>query len=94
MNDLLFALLAAAALALQYFLSSRHNAYFGAIIPLLFISGLTWMLFTDRVESPLKYVLILGVILLFLLEQWSRGRKALRRNTQKELDRMNRQDIN
>lgn len=94
MNDFLFPLLAAAALALQYFLSSRHNFYFGAIIPILVISGLTWMLFTDRVESPLKYVLILGVILLFLLEQWSRGRKALRRNTQKELEKMKRQDIN
>lgn len=93
MNDLLFPLSAAAVLGLQYFLSSRHNIYFGAIIPILVIGGLTWMLFTDLVKSPLAYILILVVLLLFLLEQWSRGRKALRTNTQEELDKMEKHDI-
>lgn len=92
MNEILNIFFFAAALGLQYFLSSRNSAYWGAIIPVLFTASLTWMLVNDRIHSTLAYVLVpLGLLL--LLEQWSRGRKEQRKNRQRELDKMRTHDL-
>ncbi|RDW16166.1 hypothetical protein [Oceanobacillus chungangensis] len=93
MNEIVSILLIVATLALQYLLSSRNNVYLGAIVPILFVAGLTWMLITDRIESILAYVLFLIVGLVFLLQQWSHGRNTLRKNRQRELDKMKTHDI-
>ncbi len=87
MNELLSPLLIILALAAQYFLSSRNSIYLGVIVPIIAICVLTWMLFTDRIASPLAYILIVLVILVFLLEQWFNGRKTLLKHTQKELNK-------
>ncbi|MFD1606429.1 hypothetical protein [Oceanobacillus luteolus] len=93
MNEFTSILLIIAALVLQYFLSSRSNAYLGAIVPVLFVSWLTWMFATERIESTLAYVLFLLIGLLFLSQQWSYGRKSYRKRSQDELDKMKRHDI-
>jgi hypothetical protein len=82
------ALIIAGFLGLQYFLSSRNNVYWGAIIPVLFVSWSTWMLLTARVDSILAYMLILIVGFIVLLMEWSEGRKSLREKRKKELAKM------
>ncbi|MBM7578132.1 hypothetical protein [Jeotgalibacillus terrae] len=94
MNDFVFILLAAAILSLQYFFSYQRTVYFGAIIPALFIAVLTWMYANAHIDSFLAYILIMAVVLLFLLEQWSRGRERLRGKRQHESDKMKTNGIN
>lgn len=93
MNEFVSILLIITALTLQYFLSSRNNLYLSAIIPILFVVGLTWMLVIDRIESIFAYVLFLVIGLIFLLQQWSSGRKSFHRNRRKELEKMKKYDI-
>lgn len=67
-------------LALQYILSTRKSAYWGAIIPVLFVSYLSWIYSTAEIESFVAYIIILLIGLLFLSEEWSLGRKKLQKN--------------
>ncbi len=93
MSFVISALAIAAALGVQYFLSNRSNAYLGAIIPIIFVSAMTWRYFDGRFNSFTGYILITGLVLTSLLEQWSRGRKAFKKNQEKELDRMRTRDM-
>ncbi len=93
MNELISILLIITALTLQFFLSSRNNGYLGAIVPVLFLAWLTWMFATDRIESTLAYGLFLVIGLLFLLQQWSSGRRTFRKRSQNELEKMRKHDI-
>ncbi len=86
MHEFLSPLLIILALAAQYFLSSRNSIYLGFIVPILVVGVLTWMLFTNLIGSMLSYTLIVLLLLVFLLEQWFNGRKALHETTQKERD--------
>jgi len=81
-------------LGLQYFLSYRSNPYFGAIIPILFVAGMTWRYLNGEYNSFLAYALLLGFGLILLLQEWSRGRKKLKKNQEKELEKMRTHDIN
>ena len=67
----------AGVLAVQSFLSTRDNVYWGSILPVAYIVFLTWMLISNRMESIIIYILILLVGLLFLIAEWRRGRKYL-----------------
>ena len=78
----------AGVLAVQSFLSTRDNVYWGAILPVAYIVFLTWMLISNRMESIIIYVLILLLGLLFLIAEWRRGRKHLFKKRKKELDKM------
>lgn len=78
---------------MQYFFSTRNNVYWGAIIPVLFVTWLTWRLFTTHIESILAYVLILLVGLAFLTGQWYSGRESLHKQRKKELNKMKTHDI-
>lgn len=71
-------LIYAGFLGVQYFLSTRKSSYWGAIIPILFVSWLSWKFITAQIESVIAYIVILLVGILFLSEQWSMGRKVLR----------------
>ncbi|MBF8153032.1 MULTISPECIES: hypothetical protein [Exiguobacterium] len=88
MNFFISALIISICLGIQYFLSSRHNPYLGIIMPIILVIFLTWRYFDGRYNSFLAYVLILGVGMISLWEQWSRGRKKLKENQEKELERM------
>ena len=88
MNFFISALIISICLGIQYFLSSRHNPYLGVIMPIILVIVMTWRYFDGRYNSFLAYVLILGVGMISLWEQWSRGRKKLKENQEKELERM------
>lgn len=79
-------------IAIHYFFSTRNNVYWGVAVPAIFVSWLTWTLFTDHM-SVLAYVLILLVGFIVLSMEWSEGREALRKRRKKELDKMSTYDI-
>lgn len=94
MNFVVSAAFIGIALGVQYFLSYRSNPYLGAIIPIVFTAGMTWRYFNGEYNSFLAYVLLLGFGLVLLLQEWSRGRKKLKKNQEKELEKMRMHDIN
>ncbi|WP_453989893.1 hypothetical protein [Bacillus nitroreducens] len=84
--------LIAGILGVQYFLSTRNSVYWGALIPLVFVSWRTWI-FVNENEKFLAYALILLVGLAFLIGGWIEGRKALHKKRMKELDKMKSFDL-
>ncbi|WP_055109292.1 hypothetical protein [Paenibacillus ihumii] len=79
--------------AFQYFMATRNSIILGAIIPILFTAVMTWMFTTSRIESMTKYIVLLLVGLIILIEEWVRGRKSLQKRRQKELDIMKAKDL-
>jgi len=77
----------------QHFLSSRGSAYLGAIIPIGYITALTWMFSTHKIESTAIFVGLLIAGLLVLIEEWVRGQKSFKKKRQDELDKMRSHDI-
>lgn len=70
--------------AIQYFLSKTGNKIIGGIVPILFIVALVFLYTTGKLGLNIWGTLILGVIgLLFLLGQWSRAQKIIKRKEQK-----------
>src|SRR5699024_3051608 len=66
-------------LALQYFFSTRKSGYWGIIIPLLFVSGLSWMYATAIIESLFAYLAFLFIGLLILSVEWEEGRNKVKK---------------
>ncbi|WP_214858964.1 hypothetical protein [Exiguobacterium sp. s191] len=93
MSFIISALAIAAALGVQYLLSNRSNVYLGAIIPILFLAIMTWRYFDGKLSSFTSYILITIIVLISLIEQWVRGRRAFKKNQEKELDRMRTRDM-
>ncbi|ABO67700.1 MULTISPECIES: hypothetical protein [Geobacillus] len=83
----------AGVLAVQFFLSTRNRAYWGAILPVAYIVVLTWMLISERMENAIAYVLYLLLGLLFLIAEWQSGRKYLYKKRKNELDKMKTLDL-
>ena len=83
----------AAFLGIQYFLSTRNNAYWGVVVPIIFASWLTWYFRAGGIDKLLAYILILIIGLLFLFEQWNLGRKSLKKKREKELVKMQSHDL-
>lgn len=82
------------ALALQYFFSTRNSIYWGAIIPVGYISLLSWLLITNHLENTIHFILIMIVGLAFFIAEWFTGRKSLYEQRKKELDKMKTYDMN
>lgn len=93
MNDLYKLLIIVGILAVQYLLSTRNNVYWGAVVPVIYIILSTWMFVLDRFESILGFILYLCLGLLFLLAEWSAGRKSLNKKRTRELNKMKTHDI-
>ena len=83
----------AGVLAVQFFLSTRNNTYWGALLPVAYIVFVTWMLITNRMDSAISYFLVLLLGLLFLIAEWSGGRKYLVEKRKKELEKMKIHDM-
>lgn len=66
-------------LALQYFFSTRKSGYWGLVIPVLFVMGLSWMYATAKIDSLIAYLAFLFIGLLFLSVQWEIGRNKLQK---------------
>ncbi len=93
MDDLYRLLVIVGILAVQYFLSTRNNVYWGSVIPVAYIVFLIWMFVTNRIESTLGFILYLLLGLLFLIAEWSAGRKSLSQKRKKELDKIKTHDL-
>ena len=52
------------------------------------------MFVTERIESTLGFILYLLLGLLFLIAEWSAGRKSLQLKRNKELAKMKTHDMN
>lgn len=83
----------ACVLGVQFFLSTRNNTFWGAVLPIAYFVFLTWMLISNRIDSTISYVLVLLLGLLFLIAEWNGGRKYLRERRKKELEKMKIHDI-
>ncbi|EOO33701.1 hypothetical protein [Bacillus mycoides] len=86
-------LIYASILAVQFFLSSRNNIYWGAILPVAHIVFLTWLFITSRIESTSGFILYLLLGMFFLCIEWNLGRKYFHKKIQKELDKMKTHDM-
>ena len=85
-------LIYAGVLGVQYFFATRNSVYWGALIPVIFVTWRTWILFTSD-ERVLSYVLILLLGLAFLIGGWIKGRETLKERRKKELDKMRFHDM-
>ncbi len=94
MTDLYNLFIIVGVFAVQYVLSTRDHVIWGAVIPVAYIAFSTWMLITDRFESVLSFMLYSLLGLLFLISEWTVGRKALQQKRRKELMKMKTQDMN
>lgn len=79
--------------ALQYFVGTRDKAFLGIILPIVFFTIMTWMYITNSINNVTSYIILLVVGLIFLAEEWSRGKKSLKKRKQNELNKMKTQDL-
>ncbi len=92
-SDFYGVLIIAGILAVQFFLSTRNNLYWGAILPVAYIGFLIWIFVTKEIESLMAFFLSLLLGLLFLCGEWNGGRKYLQEKTKKELEKMKAHDM-
>lgn len=79
--------------ALQYFMATRNIFLFGFIIPVIYTITMTWLFFTDKIESITMYIVLLIVGLIILIGQWTSGRKSLKNRQKRELSSMKKNDL-
>lgn len=93
MTELTVFLLIVAMSAIQYFMATRNPFILGVIMPVIFIAVMTWLFITNRIENNIMYIVLLIVGLILLIEEWVKGRKALRNRRQKEMNKMKTKDL-
>lgn len=93
MNELMYFILVVVVFAVQYFLSTRNNLLWGALIPIVFIAGMSWFYFENKVSNNIGFLIIALVGLALLIEEWNRGRRMLHKKRVKEIEKMKTQDI-
>ncbi|MFJ8072268.1 hypothetical protein ACIQZD_25725 [Peribacillus sp. NPDC096447] len=94
MNDWYGLLITLMLLAIQYFLSTRNNPYWGVVLPILYLSFLVYFRTTGILEvGIIKLSLLFVVGEAFLLGYWIHGRQFLSNKRKKELEKMKTQDI-
>lgn len=92
LGDIASVLLFTVLLGVQYVLASQKNVYWGAILPVAFLSwGVYVIVTTNGHVVGQGAIVLLGVA--FLCGQWVSGRKSLKAKQQKELRKMQVQDI-
>ncbi|MDM5291894.1 hypothetical protein QUF81_01140 [Peribacillus simplex] len=81
-------------MGVQFFLSRRNNAYWGAILPVLYLVFIFGWL-SNRMVNGNTFSLIIVAIggLAILLGEWSNGRESLKKKRKKELEKMKTLDI-
>jgi undecaprenyl pyrophosphate phosphatase UppP len=93
MTELTVFLLIVAMSAIQYFMATRNPFILGVTMPVIFIGVMTWLFITNRIENNIMYIVLLIVGLILLIEEWVKGRKALRNRRQKEMNKMKTKDL-
>ncbi|MGE7915742.1 hypothetical protein [Lysinibacillus xylanilyticus] len=94
MNDWYRLLLILIVFAVQHFLSTRNNMYWGSLLPIIYIATLISVQFYGIFEwSMMQFILFAIVGELFLVGYWMSGRKVLSSKRQKELEKMKAFDL-
>ncbi|MET4562748.1 hypothetical protein ABIA69_003939 [Lysinibacillus parviboronicapiens] len=94
MNDWYRLIIILIIFAVQHFLSTRNNSYWGLVVPILYIVILIYVKIFGAIEwSIMKLILLAIVGELFLLGYWISGRKILSKKRKKELEKMKAYDI-
>ena len=91
-GDIYDVLIIVVLLGVQYFLASRKNIYWGALLPIGFLIWRTYLLVTTN-DSILGQVILIVVGLAFLSGQWISGRKSVKEKQKKELRKIQVRDI-
>ncbi|CAM3881889.1 hypothetical protein [Mesobacillus thioparans] len=87
-------LIAIAVIGVQFYLSRRSHVLLGAIIPVLYIAFISvWFYRRIGAEDTLPLILAGVGGLAFLLSLWIKGRDHLKRQRQKELEKIQLQDM-
>ncbi|MEK4504340.1 hypothetical protein [Bacillus sp. FSL R12-0069] len=93
MSEYSLFLLMAGMSALQYWIGTRHIALLGIILPVGFFTIMTWMYISSIINNLTSYIILLVIGLFFLVEEWLRGRKSLKKRKYNELNKMKTQDL-
>lgn len=92
MSEWLQLLLIVITFGFQYFLSKRDSIYWGFLIPAIFVAAMTYFVLVGQLKVLTAFlVVVVGVA--FLMEEWFRGRKDLKKERTQELNKMKSQDI-
>ncbi|WP_226672286.1 hypothetical protein [Rossellomorea aquimaris] len=92
MNEWFQLLLLVVTFGFQYFLAKRDSVYWGFLIPAIFVVTMTYFVLVGQVKV-LSAFLVVVVGVAFLMEEWFRGRKDLKKERTQELNKMKSQDI-
>ncbi|MCA2504001.1 hypothetical protein [Staphylococcus xylosus] len=92
MSEILSILILIVMFGIQYALSTNSNKFLGAIIPVLFVIFVGFMYFNDKL-GPITSIVLLILGLIALLEQWYKGNKQKKVNSNKEMVKMKGKDL-
>lgn len=89
MNHIVEILIVIIVILTQHYLSTRNNPYFGGILPLAYIIVISFF-FTRLMSGNDKFSSWLAIIggLAAFLSIWIKGRETVKKKRQKELERI------
>ena len=94
MNDWYMLLVVLLAFAVQHFLSTRNNGYWGSLLPITYLVFTIYVQFSGMLDYSVKQLILFGIIgELFLIGYWISGRKIVENKRKKELTKMKAQEI-
>ena len=85
MSELIGVLVCFLIIMVQYFLSTRNKAIYGALLPVVYTIVWTCMAFYLEF-STITFLLALVGGLVMLLSAWDSGRNAVKRKLEKEME--------
>lgn len=78
---------------IQYFMASRKNPIWGVIIPVIYTIAMIYLYAINYYNSFLSFILFFALGLIFLIEEWNRGRKDRKKKEKYELNKMRKRFI-
>jgi len=94
MNDWYLLLVVLVVFAVQHFLSTRNNGYWGSLLPIAYLAMIIYVYFSGLLDYSMLQLFLFTILgELFLIGYWMSGRKHLKNKQQKELMKMKAQDI-
>ncbi|PAQ16390.1 hypothetical protein CD798_02000 [Bacillaceae bacterium SAOS 7] len=95
MSDLTRFMVVIGVLVVQHYLSRREQAYWGAVLPILYIAFLVYgkitNLFIGVSDKALLLIGVLGVV--FLLGYWLSGREYVSKKRKREMEKIEVQNL-
>lgn len=93
MSTPLSILLIIVVIGIQYFMASRKFFIWGTIIPTIYTIVMIYLYVKNYFDSFLAFILFFILGLVFLLEEWNRGRKNRKKKEKYELNKMRKRDL-